>query len=122
MRGKSRARICSFPPLRLNFTGSKTEHTVFEGQGKLKLVTHCRGGKGGNTSVLEEYAVYRMFNLLSEYGLRVRLLHISYEAPGADAIQQYGFIIEPKKQLLARTGGEWAKLPGVRLSRRGLRG
>jgi len=117
LRGKSRARICAFPPLRLNFTGSDTRQTVFEGQKKLKLVTHCRNGDGGDTSLLEEYATYRIFSLLSEYSYRVRLLHISYEDPGDAAKQQYGFVIEPKKQLLTRTGGEWAKLPGVRLSR-----
>ncbi|MFC1720580.1 hypothetical protein ACFL00_05555 [Pseudomonadota bacterium] len=117
MRGKSRARICAFPPLRLNFTGSDTGNTVFAGQEKLKLVTHCRNGDGGDTSLLEEYATYRIFSLLSDNSFRVRLLHISYEDSGANVKQQYGFVIEPAKQLLARTGGEWAKLPGVRLSR-----
>jgi hypothetical protein len=119
MRGKSRARICKFPPLRLKFSGSDTQQSVFEGQKKLKLVTHCGKGKGGNVNVLEEYAAYRIFNLLSDYSFRVRLLHIRYEDTGQDseANEQYGFVIEPRQQLQTRTEGEWVQLPGVKLSR-----
>ncbi len=42
VRGKSRLRVCEFPPLRFNFLTRDTEQTVFAGQDKLKLVTHCR--------------------------------------------------------------------------------
>jgi len=120
MRGKSRARVCRFPPLRLNFTGSDTRQTVFEGQEELKLVTHCRDDKGRNMNVLEEYAAYRILNLLTDYSYRVRLLRIhdleTGEGPGTDPIPQYGFVIEPKSEVLARTTGEWAHLTGVKLS------
>ncbi len=120
VRGKSRARVCEFPPLRLSFSGSQLRHTVFDGQRELKLVTHCReyGGLGDN--VLEEYAAYRIFNLLSDFSYRVRLLRISYEdtGPKADShvMPQYGFVIEPGNQVAARTGGEWAKVSGVKMS------
>jgi hypothetical protein len=121
VRGKSRARVCKFPPLRLNFTGSETRQTVFEGLENLKLVTHCRDDKGYDRNVLEEYVVYRIFNLLSEYSYRVRLLHIRYrdieQDPALEAKPQYGFVIEPKPQLQARTTGKWVQLPGVKLSR-----
>jgi len=120
MRGKSRARVCKFPPLKLNFSGSDTRNTVFEGQHSLKLVTHCRGGDGGQLSVLEEYAAYRIFNLITDYSYRVRLLRIHYQdtgdKPGNGDMQQYGFVIEPSSQLQARVDGEWVKLPGVKMS------
>ncbi len=32
VRGKSRLRLCKFPPLRFNFSESDTERTVFAGQ------------------------------------------------------------------------------------------
>jgi len=121
IRGKSRTHVCGFPPLQLNFTGSDTRQTQFEGQQKLKLVTHCRDDNGRSMNVLEEYAAYRILNLLSDYSYRVRLLRISYEDTGrklhADEQNQYGFVIEPKQQLQARSGGEWAQIPGVRMSR-----
>ena len=78
IRGKSRVQLCTFPPLRLNFSGSDTADTAFDGQEKLKLVTHCRRSRYSQTDVLEEYAAYRIFNLLSDRSLRVRLLRIRY--------------------------------------------
>lgn len=121
MRGKSRARVCRFPPLRLNFTGSDTRQTVFEGQEELKLVTHCRDDKGRSMNVLEEYAAYRILNLLTDYSYRVRLLRIHYLDTGGDPdtapIPEYGFVIEPESDVLARTTGEWAHLTGVKLSK-----
>lgn len=120
MRGKSRARICKFPPLKLNFAGSDTRNTVFEGQQSLKLVTHCRSGDRGKLNVLEEFAAYRIFNLISDYSYRVRLLRINYldtdEKPGKGEMLQYGFVIEPGAQLQSREGGEWVKRSGVKMS------
>jgi hypothetical protein len=93
---------------------------VFEGQQTLKLVTDCRNDNERSANVLEEYAAYRIFNLLSDYSYRVRLLRISYEdpeaGPDAHASPQYGFVIEPRQHLPARTGGEWARVPGVKMS------
>jgi hypothetical protein len=45
-RGRFRLRkdICSFPPLRLDFKRSQQQNTVFDGQDKLKMVTHCHAG------------------------------------------------------------------------------
>ncbi len=42
-RGHSRRlyNICSFPPIKLNFKKKKVANTIFDGQNKLKLVTHC---------------------------------------------------------------------------------
>ena len=42
LRGNSRRRVCDFPPLRINFKVDDTAQSIFEGQDKLKLVTHCR--------------------------------------------------------------------------------
>ena len=42
LRGHSRVRVCDFPPLRLNFPADVDGQSVFAGQDKLKLVTHCR--------------------------------------------------------------------------------
>lgn len=121
IRGKSRVRVCDFPPLRLNFTGSDAQQTVFDGLSKIKLVTHCRNNKAGDWNVLEEYAAYRIFNILSDASYRTRLVHVTYEDTGRglddDAKRHYAFLIEPKYQLGEREGGEFVRLPGVKLSR-----
>ena len=79
VRGKSRLRICDFPPLRFNFSGSETELTVFAGQDKLKLVTHCKKKEVARVDALQEFAAYRIFNIVSDIGYKVRLLHITYQ-------------------------------------------
>ena len=116
VRGHSRVRVCEFPPLRLNFSVSETDATVFSGQDKLKLVTHCRHYDQGEQDLLEEFLAYRIFNLLTDSGFRVRLLRIQYEdrAGGlpADASPRYGFLIEPARELAARLGAELVELEG----------
>jgi len=120
VRGNSRARVCRFPPLRLNFTGSEVRQTVFEGQKKLKLVSLCREGERGRLDVLDEFAAYRIFNVLSDISYRVRLFHITYvDTDGRSKLgnqPSWGFVIEPGEQLAERAGGEWARLPGVKMS------
>jgi hypothetical protein len=119
VRGKSRAQLCEFPPLRLDFSRSEARGTPFEGQGRLKLVTHCRGSASGRTNTLEEYLAYRIFGLLSEVSYRVRLLRITYtdteHRAGPEALVQMGFVIEPKDQLAKRVGGVPLELAGVAL-------
>ena len=120
-RGKSRIKLCRFPPLRLDFEGSEAGGGAFAGQERLKLVTHCRGRGNGEENVLEEYLAYRIFGLLSEVSYRVRLLHIEYvdteERVNTGGQARYGFVIEPLGQLAARVGGAPSDAKGVSLGR-----
>jgi len=117
LRGKSRLQHCPFPPLRLAFDRSETGQSVFEGQAKLKMVTHCDNSNSGEQNLLEEYLAYRIFNLLSDFSFRVRLLRVNYiESDGrthGDAQSRYAFVIEPMAQLAARLDTEPLKLPSV---------
>lgn len=117
-RGKSRLRVCDFPPLRINFSSADTGQTVFEGQDKLKMVTHCRKGDTAQGDALQEYAAYRIFGVLSEVGYRVRLLRMTYvdtDQPG-ESLQRYAFVIEAQTDLARRVGGTPAHVSGVSLS------
>lgn len=113
-RGKSRLRVCAFPPLRLRF--SEADET-FAGAGKIKLVTHCRNNDTSEKDVIEEYAVYRMFNALTSASMRVRLARIAYAKPDGEATTRYAFFLEPEKELAARLGGELAGLGGLPINR-----
>jgi hypothetical protein len=117
-RGNSRMRVCTFSPLRFNFKKAETEGTVFAGQDKLKLVTQCLKGNRSQQDVLEEYAAYRIFGLLSEVSFRVRLVHITYidtDGRRDDPEGQYGFLIEAEDQLVLRTQGKLAEVPATSL-------
>ena len=117
VRGKSRRRVCSFPPLRINFAADDTAQSIFEGQNLLKLVTHCRQNSAAQSDTLREYAAYRIFNLISEVSYRVRLLHITYtDTDGRlkeDMFERYGFLIESASALADRVGGQPAYVTGV---------
>jgi hypothetical protein len=122
LRGRSRVDLCPFPPLRLNFPGSGTAGTAFEGQDKLKLVTHCKArSTRAENNVLDEYAAYRIFNLISARSYRVRLLRISYVDTDGRASDldraYYGFLIESDEELADRLRAARVKVDGVLYSR-----
>jgi hypothetical protein len=70
--------ICRDPPLRLDFDEATPLGTVFDGQNKLKLVTHCRDSDSYEQNLLEEYLAYRFYNLLTPISLGVQLAEITY--------------------------------------------
>ncbi|MDH3552889.1 MAG: hypothetical protein OER22_09785 [Gammaproteobacteria bacterium] len=117
LRGHSRLGVCKFPPLRLDFRNSAIAETVFAGQEVLKLVTHCRHYDLGEQDMLEEFAAYQIFNVLTDVSFRVRLLHISYaDTDGelsAKSALRYGFLIEPGEQLAERIGAARVSLQSV---------
>lgn len=119
IRGKSRARICRFPPLRFYFTGD-TAGTPFEGQDSLKLVTHCFNNDRGERNVIEEYAAYRVLNTLTEASYRTRGLAMTYtdteDRLPKGARQHFAFFLETRGQLAKRLDADKANLEGVRLS------
>jgi hypothetical protein len=105
-RGNSRRdrEVCRFPPLRVNFAKKDVKGTVFAGQDKLKLVTHCRPQERHESFVYKEFLVYRMLNQVTETGFRVRPLLVDYvdsERAGEEQ-QRFAFFIEDKKRLARR--------------------
>ena len=122
VRGKSRTIVCGFPPLRLRFPVEGTSQTVFAGQDKLKLVTHCKSNRpAAENNILDEYTAYRIFNLISDAGYRVRLLRIQYEDTDGSLKHldrpYYGFLIESDQELAARSDGEVSMIGGIPYSR-----
>lgn len=118
VRGKSRVVTCRFPPLRLRLDGPG--ETVFAGQDKVKLVTHCQKAAAYELNVLEEYAAYRLLALLTPSAMRVRLLRVRYVDTGRRgnaALERYALLLEPERHLATRLGGKLVKLEGVALNR-----
>jgi hypothetical protein len=75
-RGKYRRleEHCDFAPIRLNFRKKQVVDTLFAGQDKLKLVTHCRtGSRHYEQLVLREFLAYRILQVLTEKSFGVRL-------------------------------------------------
>ena len=117
-RGKSRLRVCDFLPLRLNFRKSEVDGTPFAEQDKLKLVVPCHTSERAEKDLVEEYAIYRIFNLLTPTSYRVRLARMTFEdtVGDGDSVGIHSFLLEPDGQLAARLGGEMPDLTEVSLS------
>ena len=107
-RGKYRWKKthCDFAPIRLNFRKTQVVDTEFDGQDKLKLVTHCQNKKSYYEQlVLREFLAYRFLNVLTDKSFGVRLLRINYvDTEGAEPITKFGFVIEDDDAVAARNG------------------
>ena len=116
-RGNSRLRLCHFPPLRLNFEGQDVAGTVFADQGRVKLVSHCREAPNYESYLLDEYAAYRIFNVISDNSYRVRLARVTYVDTAEDAdprtIERFAFLIESADDLAQRIGAQHVEVPGI---------
>jgi hypothetical protein len=117
-RGKFRLlpKTCAFPPLRLDFRKSETDGTLFEGQSRLKLVTHCQDKRAEYEQfVLQEYLIYRIYALFTPRSFRVRLARVTYvDGEGKrEPITRYGFFIEPDAAVAVRNGWEVLQVPVV---------
>lgn len=106
-RGSYRYRTCLFPPIRLNFKKSNTEYEDLENEGNIKIVTHCDTSEVFEKYMLREFLVYKLYNVISDYSFKVRLLEIEYIdiSEEVSGFTKYAFAIEPMKQLSDRSKG-----------------
>lgn len=105
-RGKSRLEQCSFPPLSIRLKRQQADATIFSGENKLKLVTQCGSRNVYRRYLNQEYAIYKIYNRLSDHSFRVRMLEVSYrDSTGRrkDKVQP-AFFIESSKAAAERLG------------------
>lgn len=108
IRGNFRRTTCSFPPIRIKFDSAEVVGTLFEGQHKLKLVTHCQKSEIYESYVREEYLLYRTYNQLTKHSFGARFGEIAYiDTRGKmDTLVKPMFFIEPIEQMAAKSGGK----------------
>ncbi|MEM8772091.1 MAG: hypothetical protein AAGD92_10620 [Pseudomonadota bacterium] len=109
-RGVSRRskELCDFPPLRVEFSEKPGDTSLFDGQKRLKLVTHCKRSERFQQYYLLEYTAYRLYNLMTPRSLKVRMAEITYieEKTGKERLTRLGFFIEDIDDAAARNGLE----------------
>ena len=111
-RGRSRLAVCRFAPLALSVKKKAAAGTIFAGQKSLKIVTHCRGHLLYRNYLLQEYGIYKAFNVLTETSFRARLINVTYrdsENPEFE-ISEQAFFIESIREVAARNGLERKKV------------
>jgi hypothetical protein len=111
---------CRIPTLFIRFPPESAQGTPFEGLSTLALTSHCGKGivvEGGRSIelpsdfepyVINEYLGYRLYNVLTEASLRVRLARIRYSDPDNPrlSITRDAFFAEHFDSLARRNGAE----------------
>jgi hypothetical protein len=107
-RGIWRLRQCDFPPMRLNFSGATSKGSIFEQLDKPKLVSYCQDSDGYEQYILQEFQLYRIYQVLTPMSHKARLMKFAYadSASGKIRTKRYGFILEEPDALARRQGGK----------------
>jgi hypothetical protein len=103
-RGNYRYRTCPFPPIRINLENSSLGFKDLSEIDNVKLVTHCNTTEEFEEYMLKEFLIYKLYNIITDYSFRVRLLKINYVDIGDEGNNQtrYAFLIEPVDALEER--------------------
>ncbi|HEC41668.1 MAG TPA: hypothetical protein ENI20_02425 [Bacteroides sp.] len=100
---------CDFPLLKLKFDKTDRKGSIFENIKDIKLVTHCQSGESEfEQFVLQEYLIYKGYNLFTDFSFRVRLARITYVNTSADmdSLTRFAFMIEDVNDMAERNNGE----------------
>ena len=97
---------CNLPPILLNFPGNDTvKQSLFRKQDKLKLVVTCVRGD----FVQREYLIYKVYQMLTPIGFRVRLVEITFQGEKLSKSERapfIGYLIEADEDMAKRNGGK----------------
>lgn len=92
---------CAYPPLMIEFPKAGTHlTTIFKEQKKLKLVMPCRGDE----YVIREWLAYRLYNLISPFSFRARLVKVKLDdnVNRKVSAEFFGLLLEEEKQMAKR--------------------
>jgi len=107
-RGRSRLDYCRFPPLKVNLKKKQAKGNLFDGQNKLKIVTHCRDGDTHRRYLRQEFGIYKAYNELTDFSFRARWINVTYkdsEGKRDDEVHD-AFFIESNREVGERHGRE----------------
>lgn len=115
-RGHWRRMNCEMPPVLLNFWTDSSKKTLFARVDRGRLVVHCRNDDTREQYVLQEFQLYRVYNLLTPLSHRARLARVTYvdSATGRTTATRYGFILEDDDDMALRNGGRQVELKGAK--------
>ncbi len=110
-RGIYRKDNCTIPPFWLNIRYSGIEAEDLNDVRRMKMVTRCRSALQYEDYVLREYLVYKIYNLISPYSFRTRLVRLRFIDTGRKnkLTENWAFLIEPNDVLASRLNGRIVK-------------
>lgn len=113
-RGMTSLNYCDVPHLRFKFDSASVQNTLLRNLSKVKIVGYCDNSDWGDShaneqkEVILQYALYRMYNLLTDYSIKVRLAKMHYvdTSENMKSFTRYVFFIEPEGSVAARFGAK----------------
>jgi hypothetical protein len=113
-RGIWRQHHCDFPPVRFNFNRETVRNTVFTGMNRPKLVSYCRNDDTYEQYVLQEYQLYRIYNMMTPNSHRARLVKMTYaDESGKVEATRSAIILEEPEELANRLNTKLIKEVGA---------
>jgi hypothetical protein len=105
-------RVCSFVPLKVEFSKAEAKGTAFESQGSLKMVTHCQNSGDHDQFLLGEALAYRIANLLTPLSFRVRVARATYvdSTNGKKLTTRWSMFIEDQDDVARRAEARLAPI------------
>lgn len=111
-RGKYRRRIAEIPPLKLKIKKKiLAEEGLVDSLNEIKLVLPTTLDEKGNDLVVREYLVYRMYELVSPFAVRARLVNLTMinSNPNGKNAQTFlvkAILLEDEEETETRLGGK----------------
>jgi len=108
-RGDFRLNNCYFAPIKMKIKKSASKGTLFEKNKKLKFAVQCSDKKGTEDYIVKEYMAYKIYEVVSDYHYKVRLLDVFLTEPvnGKEKTFEFtGYFIEDIKLVAKRHGGQ----------------
>jgi hypothetical protein len=114
-RGLFRRRRCTMPPLKLDLPRGKANATALAGLNKPKVVVHCGNATRYEQYIVQEYLLYRVYELLTPISQRARLVRITYVDPRQrrDSSSHYAIVLEEDEDVAERTGLRLIEVTGA---------
>jgi len=111
-RGNYRRENCYFPPVKVKISKAAYKGTLFKGHKKLKLVLPCLLQKDNSDNVVKEYIAYKLYELISPYNFKTRLVDVTLSEPKGkkERIHEVkGIFIEDDKKISKRFNGKFVE-------------
>lgn len=110
-RGVSRKSYCLFPPIKMKFGDESFSDPYFNAINNQKIVTHCKPGNEYEQNLLKEYLVYKVYNLITSFSYRTRLLKVTYldDKGKMKPIEKFAFVVEEEKIIAERNNAFYIK-------------
>ena len=114
-RGKFRRRVSEVPPLKIKFSKKDMRALGLDTLNEVRLVLPCSFTPEDEARVLREYIAYRMYERLSSYHVKARLIQITLRDSHVESSrpQVWAILLEHDEEIAVRLHGGMEKNFGV---------